>query len=54
MRREMIETGGQSLGSQLVRTDLSGCLMTDCVLCEWSWWFSHQERLYVQWDLQGV
>ena len=28
------ETGGQSLRSQLVRTDLSGCLMSDCELCE--------------------
>ena len=30
----IIETGGQSLRSQLVRTDLSGCLMSDCDLCE--------------------
>ena len=31
---KIIETGGQSLRSQLVRTDLSGCLMLDCELCE--------------------
>ena len=31
---KIIETGGQSLRSQLVRTDLSGCLMSDCDLCE--------------------
>ena len=31
---KIIETGGQSLRNQLVRTDLSGCLMTDCNLCE--------------------
>ena len=31
---KIIETGGQTLRSQLVRTDLSGCLMSDCNLCE--------------------
>ena len=31
---KIVETGGQSLRSQLVRTDLTGCLMTDCGLCE--------------------
>ena len=39
-----METGGQSLGSQLVRTDLSGCLMTDCVLCESGAGGSHTRR----------
>ena len=28
---KIVETGGQSLRSQLVRTDLSGCMMSD-------WW----------------
>ena len=41
----MIETGGQSLWSQLVRTDLSGCLMTDCVLCESGAGGSHSEPI---------
>ena len=31
---KIVETGGQSLRSQLVRTDLIGCLMTDCGLFE--------------------
>ena len=29
----VVETGGRSLRSQLVRTDLSGCLLPDCHLC---------------------
>ena len=31
---KFVETGGLSLRSQLVRTDLTGCLMTDCGLFE--------------------
>ena len=31
---KIIETGGQTLRTQLVRTDLSGCLMSDCNLCK--------------------
>ena len=31
---KIIETGGVSLKSQLVRTDMSGCLFPDCRLCE--------------------
>ena len=34
MEVKIIETGGQSLRSQLVRTDLSGCPTEDCDLCE--------------------
>ena len=29
---KVVETGGRSLRSQLVRTDLSGCLLPDCHL----------------------
>ena len=31
---KVVETGGRSLRSQLVRTDLSGCLLPDCHLCD--------------------
>ena len=33
---KVVETGGRSLRSQLVRTDLSGCLLPDCHLCDCS------------------
>ena len=34
LKIKIIETGGVSLKSQLVRTDLSGCLFPNCKLCD--------------------
>ena len=34
MRVKVVETGGVSLTRQLFKTDSSGCLIPDCLLCE--------------------
>ena len=34
MKVKIIETGGVSVAKQLVKTDLSGCLVPDCYICK--------------------